>query len=198
MRRYSNYATSEFQTVESRRGAVAPDYAPFPRPAHRTGRAGFPHPALGEGSCVCSRQAARIPLQLQQPESLLEPAVPLPAGVHSGVFVFGKPPLSEPVRNVRVDRPVGFGAGSQSEVTGPSPQNGVEFGDHLFGTELPGVSARHRADLFAQSHDAFPRPTRSTRRVVPLFKSLDLICQKSAVVGRACHITIPKRRQCLM
>src|SRR6185312_578502 len=34
--------------VESRRGAVTQG-VPFPRPAHRTGRADFPHPALGEG-----------------------------------------------------------------------------------------------------------------------------------------------------
>src|SRR5450432_4057840 len=38
---------SEIKGVESKRGAVA-RIAPFPRPAHRTGRADFPHPALGE------------------------------------------------------------------------------------------------------------------------------------------------------
>ena len=30
-------------------GASLAGHAPFPRPAHRTGRADFPHPALGEG-----------------------------------------------------------------------------------------------------------------------------------------------------
>jgi hypothetical protein len=34
------------QIVESRSDAVAD--APFPLPAHRTGRAVFPHPALGQ------------------------------------------------------------------------------------------------------------------------------------------------------
>jgi hypothetical protein len=37
-----------FFIVESRSGAVAE--APFPLPAHRTGRADFRHPALGQGS----------------------------------------------------------------------------------------------------------------------------------------------------
>src|SRR5208282_3176887 len=38
--------------VESRCGAVASsdDHTPFPHPAHRTGQADFPHPALGQGS----------------------------------------------------------------------------------------------------------------------------------------------------
>jgi len=39
--------------VESRRGAVARG-APFPRPAHRTGRADLPHPALGEEIHACA------------------------------------------------------------------------------------------------------------------------------------------------
>ena len=39
--------------VESRCGAVASsdDHTPFPHPAHRTGQADFPHPALGQGLC---------------------------------------------------------------------------------------------------------------------------------------------------
>jgi hypothetical protein len=38
-------------------GAISACHAPFPHPAHRTGRAVFPHPALGQGgSCVRSRE----------------------------------------------------------------------------------------------------------------------------------------------
>jgi hypothetical protein len=39
------------KTVESRGGVVTRG-VPFPPPAHRTGRAGFPHPARGEGSLL--------------------------------------------------------------------------------------------------------------------------------------------------
>ena len=61
--------------VESRRGAVARS-APFPRPAHRTGRADFPHPALGEGFdlarhtelSLLRRRARRFPHRLTQGE----------------------------------------------------------------------------------------------------------------------------------
>ena len=61
--------------VESRRGAVA-HRAPFPRPAHRTGRADFPHPALGEGFdhvrhtefSFLRRRARRVPNRLTHGE----------------------------------------------------------------------------------------------------------------------------------
>jgi hypothetical protein len=39
--------------------------APFPPPAHRTGRADFPHPALGQGSWVRPRVATRKSSQVQ-------------------------------------------------------------------------------------------------------------------------------------
>ena len=45
------------KTVESRSGAVATDAAPFPLPAHQTGRADFPHPAFGQGSFMPSPTA---------------------------------------------------------------------------------------------------------------------------------------------
>src|SRR5688500_11181601 len=101
--------------VESRGGAVA-RIAPFPPPAHRTGRADFPHPALGEGSRFRMRQAARVPLQLEQAETLFQPAAPSPAPVQTGTFVFGEPPLAEPVRDMCVDGPVGFRAWPHAEV----------------------------------------------------------------------------------
>ena len=47
------YRKLPWYTVESRCGAVASsdDHTPFPHPAHRTGQADFPHPALGQGLC---------------------------------------------------------------------------------------------------------------------------------------------------
>ncbi len=57
--------------VESRSGAVAE--APFPLPAHRTGRADFPHPALGQGpTCGRSREAARTTLEPDQAQLLVQ------------------------------------------------------------------------------------------------------------------------------
>ncbi len=32
---------------------------PFPHPPHRTGHADFPHPALGQDSCLCTRKVMR-------------------------------------------------------------------------------------------------------------------------------------------
>jgi hypothetical protein len=32
---------------------------PFPHPSHRTGHADFPHPALGQNSCLCTRKVIR-------------------------------------------------------------------------------------------------------------------------------------------
>ena len=83
-------------------------FAPFSPPAHRTGRAGFPHPALGESSRLRMRQAVWIPLKLEEAEALFQPTVPVPASVQLGALMLGDPPLAEPIPNVRVDGSVGF------------------------------------------------------------------------------------------
>ena len=51
------YENPTLKTVESRSGAVATDAAPFPLPAHQTGRADFPHPAFGQGFFMLSPTA---------------------------------------------------------------------------------------------------------------------------------------------
>lgn len=50
------------------RGTVTP----FPHPAHRTGHADFPHPALGQDSGVRPRKALRQPRQPYHPHLLLQ------------------------------------------------------------------------------------------------------------------------------
>ena len=85
--------------VESRGGAVAHD-APFPPPAHRTGRADFPHPALGEGSCFRARQAGGIPFQLAEAEGLFQPGTPIPMRGPLQGLMLGFPPSAEPVPDV--------------------------------------------------------------------------------------------------
>ncbi len=65
--------------VKSRCGALAAVAAPFPHPAHRTGRADFPHPALGQDftpsptashapatAALPAPQSARLPHRLSR------------------------------------------------------------------------------------------------------------------------------------
>ena len=54
------------------RVSIAACHAPFPPPAHRTGRADFPHPALGQGftlspteSCAFAAEAEPAPASVQ-------------------------------------------------------------------------------------------------------------------------------------
>jgi hypothetical protein len=138
------------ETVESRGGAVARS-APFPPPAHRTGLAELPHPALGEGSRFRMRQAGRIPLELDQPQGLLQPAAPTP-GPHRGL-VLAFPPAAKSIPDVRIDLPAGFADRSETEIVGPTVQHLVEFHDHLVFTEATVFAAGHHADLVAHPRD---------------------------------------------
>ena len=52
--------------------SIAACRAPFPPSAHRTGRADFPHPALGQGSWFRPRVATRKALQVQQSKLALQ------------------------------------------------------------------------------------------------------------------------------
>ena len=61
--------------VESRSGAAA--FAPFPDPAHQTGRAVFPHPAFGQGlGSFRPRQVSAEAFQSEQTELLVEVLIP--------------------------------------------------------------------------------------------------------------------------
>jgi len=90
-------AIKRIKGVESRRGAVARN-APFPRPAHRTGRADLPHPALGEGFHAFAHgrllpslgHAARFAASEHVPE-----------GLGSSPISFGPSPLPAPLLQLR-------------------------------------------------------------------------------------------------
>ena len=59
-------------------GARVSSRTPFPPPAHRTGRADLPHPALGqEVSCVRGREVDQPPLESQQTQRVVQITVPV-------------------------------------------------------------------------------------------------------------------------
>ena|SRR6516165_826802 len=63
---------NENRHVESGSGA-APRRAPFPDPAHQTGRADLPHPAFGQGYlCFRPRQVSAEAFQAEQAELLVK------------------------------------------------------------------------------------------------------------------------------
>jgi len=67
-----NLSPRFFLNVESRSGA-APRRAPFPDPAHQTGRADLPHPAFGQGYlCFRPRQVSAEAFQAEQAELLVK------------------------------------------------------------------------------------------------------------------------------
>src|SRR5215472_12051732 len=101
---------------------TGPAVALFPHPAHRTGQADLPHPALGQdvtpspttgrdqaGSGVRARSArkgARVDrLRLASPDFVLE----------------AQPP-AQPHSRVVVEHPIRFAGGSNAKVIGPSAQ----------------------------------------------------------------------------
>ena len=114
------------------RVSLAACRAPFPPPAHRTGRADFPHPALGQGSCFRPRVATGKFADVQQPELTLQIvfgilAVSLPIPL--------KPPTqppTDPTTNVRMHDLVCRGVGSVAEVIGPPAQHLIDLVDQRF------------------------------------------------------------------
>jgi hypothetical protein len=53
---------------------------PFPHPPHRTGHADFPHPALGQDTCLCTRKVIRS--SPEQQHGAVYPSVLRPSALH--------------------------------------------------------------------------------------------------------------------
>src|SRR6202162_1690722 len=117
--------------VESRSGAVTWAHvaiAPFPLPAHRTGRADFPHPALRPASSQGPRRlshgefAQAHHAELAEDVRIREPSGPLRRDLV---------PLDQEVPYARgdmmVDRAVGRRTGSVVEVACPAFQHAVQL-----------------------------------------------------------------------
>src|SRR5215472_11262052 len=94
--------------------------APFPHPAHRTGRADFPHPALGQG--LTPSPTARWPPRGQayqanvaiQVREWIGPAPPMPD------LVLETQPPTQPHRCVVVESPVRPRDRANIKVVGPA------------------------------------------------------------------------------
>ncbi len=112
------------------------DHAPFPHPAHRTGRADLPHTAFGQGLCNGdSHTFAHEPLSLR---SLKLVQSQLLVQVLVSELLFDYPhlklraqPLTHPVAGVAVDIPVGFADRSDAKVIGPTAKFAVDSYDHI-------------------------------------------------------------------
>ena len=113
--------------VESRMDAVRQKCCPFPIPAHRTGRADFPHPALRQDSSPDSRiiikvYGAQMYYSQQTPNHLAR------QGVNTTRMQFL--PLSQKTTNtpsnVIINRSVCLKPGAMAEVVRPTAKNAVQ------------------------------------------------------------------------
>ncbi len=113
------------------------DHAPVPHPAHQTGRAVFPHPALGQGllngnsHTFAHEPLPRRSLKLAQSRLLVqvfvrEPFLSLPL-----LLELRTQPLAHPIAGVAVDVPVGFAHRPDAEVVGPAAKFAVDSTNQL-------------------------------------------------------------------
>ena len=96
--------------------------APFPHPAHRTGRADFPHPALGSGITCSPTEVLCLGTQLDQSQLLVKVLVSeaeCPTRIH---FVLSTEPLAKPIPNMIIQCPVRGRHRTEAEVAGPTRQ----------------------------------------------------------------------------
>ncbi len=80
----------------------------FPVPAHRTGLADFPHPALGKDSRFRPRKACRSPRQAHQAKHIIERGFREPFVPRSLHLVLVAEPPTQPSADVLIDRAVGI------------------------------------------------------------------------------------------
>jgi hypothetical protein len=137
-------------------GAVATDAAPFPLPAHQTGRADCPHPAFGQGSFMLSPTAgwqselpdagARASGRDARRETICLPVLGPDAyctTIDGADTAYGYPPRG------RLYSP------DKTEVVGPSSQSCVDGSYQLSGFLTHGSPARQQADFLAESPHTF-------------------------------------------
>jgi len=100
--------------------------APFPHPAHQTGRAVFPHPAFGQGCTDMLHHTfahERLPLRSLEPvqsQLLVQMFGMKPFLSMSLHLELRAQPLAHPMADVAVDVPVGFAHRSDAKVVGPT------------------------------------------------------------------------------
>src|SRR6266480_4587933 len=92
---------------------------PFPHPAHRTGHADLPHPALGQDFTPSPRHVMPKRAQAYEPEVPVKMREWIGPALASPDFMLGAQPPTQPHSCVVVDRPVRFGDGAYLEVVRP-------------------------------------------------------------------------------
>src|SRR5215469_8119330 len=117
--------------VESRMSAVAAKAAPFPIPAHRTGRADLPHPALRQNSPAGPRTGGSGCPQTRNAQRTKDLLIRQQAG--SASMHLASPPQKMPdaIRDMMIDRLVGPRPGPVAEVVRPASQETVQPVSHL-------------------------------------------------------------------
>ena len=114
--------------------------APFPHPSHRTGRADFPHPALGQ-DFTPSPTARHAPSaradETHGPVEIRGRIVPIPATPH--LVLVAQPP-AQPRHRIVVDCPIRLVDGAHLEVVRPSTQRTVQLTNQCRGL-LPSIAS---------------------------------------------------------
>ena len=112
--------------VEEERGSSG-DAGPFPLPAHRTGRADFPHPALRQGSPPDSRTGTGMhTTQTQNAQRTEDHIVRQNACAARRHLMPPSQEMTHSGRDMIIDRALRLPSSPVAEVVRPAAQNAVE------------------------------------------------------------------------
>ncbi len=131
------------------------DHAPFPLPAHQTGRADFRHPAFGQGLLNGdSHTFAHEPLPLRslklvQSQLLVQVLVRESIPSLAPLLELRAQPLTHPIASVAVDVPVGLAHRPDAEVVGPAAKFAVDSTNQLLDVSPGFPSLRQLPDRSA-------------------------------------------------
>src|SRR5216683_3232607 len=101
--------------------------APFPLPAHQTGRAGFPHPAFRLASSRGTRRRAEMDTpEVEHPKRAENRLVVEAVGAARRHLVTPGHEVTDAIMDVVVDRTIRGHASAVAEVRGPTPQQAIQ------------------------------------------------------------------------
>src|SRR5438045_6700005 len=122
--------------------------APFPHPAHRTGLADCPHPALGQDSRLHPRRATTKLGQAYEAEVFVKVREWISSALASPDLVLEAQPPAQPHSRVVVEHPIRFAGGSNAKVVGPSAERLVQLIHQLCGLLPSTRSVGQRVNSF--------------------------------------------------
>ena len=125
--------------------------APFPLPAHRTGRADFPHPALGQEltPSPTGRSSGRSHRRTRPNSSCRYSCRGIVSSPDSARLCFASKPLAEPMPRVAVNGSIGRADRAQTEVVRPTQKLPVQSRHPVLDRRPQPSSAGQLADLGA-------------------------------------------------